>query len=272
MEFENKELLFEFLNAPFDNGDAIFDKFKSLPNAKHSVGKAPLQRYVYIPGTRKDRVVLVAHVDTAWDKNYVNGLKLSSKRQILFDNGVFTSANAEIGLGADDRAGCAMLWKLKDSGHSILIVDGEEHGKHGAKYLKSSSKSLYKELNKHCFMIELDHVSTNHVSFLQVHNTTKFKNYLCQSTGFVDRKIGGGCDLQILCKHICGANVGVGYYNQHRSSEKLVLEEWENTYRVIEEFLKKEQKRFKTSKSQRLKSFTRRCVKKALRILKFKKK
>ena len=266
MELENKELLFEFLNMPIDGGDGIFDKFKVLPNAKHGEGKLPFQRYVYIPGTRKDRVVLVAHIDTVWDKNYVGEFELSSERKILFDNGVFTSANAEIGLGADDRAGCAMLWKLKDLGHSILIVDGEEHGKHGAKYLKSSNKSLYKELNKHCFMIELDHVSTNHVSFLQVHNTTKFKNYLCQSTGFLDRKIGGGCDLQILSKKICGANVGVGYYNQHRSSETLILEEWENTYKIVEELLKKEQRRFKTSKSKRLKSFAKRCVKKALRI------
>ena len=63
MRTENEELLLEFLNTPLDSGDEIFDRFKALAGAIYSCGKEPLQRYVYIQGTRQDRVVLVAHMD-----------------------------------------------------------------------------------------------------------------------------------------------------------------------------------------------------------------
>lgn len=268
---ENKELLLEFLNMPIQNGTAILDKFKAIPNATYGEGSLPQQRYVYIPGTRRDRVVLVAHVDTAWDENYIKNLSLSSNRSVLFKNGLFYSGNLECGLGADDRAGCAMLWKLKDTGHSILLVDGEEKGKHGARYIKSSNPHLFNELNNHCFMIELDHISTNHASYAQVHNTSKFKKYFSKETGFVSIGANGGCDLQILCNKICGVNVGVGYYNHHTKKEYLVLEEWEKTYTVLKAFLVKEKTKFKTSKIRRFISFVKRCINKILRIFRIKK-
>ena len=271
MEQDNIEILGAFLNAPLDNGDTIFNMFKALPNAVYGEGEGAMERYVYVPGTREDRVVLVAHIDTVWDKSYDKGLSQAVERKVLFDNGIFHSGSKDCGIGADDRAGCAMLWRLKDSGHSILIVDGEEHGKHGARYLKKSNKSLFNELNNHCFMIELDHMSTNHVSFIQVHNTRRFKNYFKRSTGFVDRRLGGGCDLQILSKKICGANVGVGYYNYHTSKEVLVLKEWENTCSVLKRLLNREQKRYRTSVLKRILSFFKRCIVKTLLVLKIKK-
>ena len=268
---ENKELLLEFLKMPIHNGTAILDKFKSLPGAIYREGEKPFQRYVYIPGTRNDRVVLVAHVDTIWDEVYKKDLTLFLERSVLFEDGKFYSGNAECGLGADDRAGCAMLWKLKDLGHSILLVDGEEKGKHGAKYIKASNPHLFEELNDHCFMVELDHISTNHASYVQVHNTNKFKKYFSKETGFVSIGADGGCDLQILCKKICGVNVGVGYHNQHTRKEYLVLNEWENTYNVLHDFLKKEKRKFKLSQVRKFIYFVKRCMNKILRILKIKK-
>jgi len=267
MEQENKELLLEFLNMPISSGDEIFNKFNKLPKSFFSKGTKPLERYLYIPGTRDDRVVLVAHVDTEWDKTYGH----EAKQNVLFNEGIFYGENKECGIGADDRAGCAMLWKLRDCGHSILLLDGEEYGKHGARYLKKSNRKLFRELNNHCFMIELDHKRTNHVSFAQVYNTKKFKKHFCEETKFIDKNIGGGCDLQILCDKICGANVGVGYNRHHTVNEQLILKEWENTYTSLSNYLEKEQKRFKIPVFYRGLRFFKKCIQKALIILKIKK-
>ena len=248
MSIENRDLLFEFFNTPVFTGDEIYNRFKALPNAIYSQGKKPLQRYVFVPGTRADRVVLVAHIDTVWDKVY----KTPKKHCVCFKNGIFSSASDECGIGADDRAGCAMLWKLRNSGHSLLIVDGEEHGKHGARYLKRSNPKLFKEINNHCFMIELDHIKTNHVSFEQVCNSEEFNRYFVEATGFSDYGLNGGCDLEILCKSICGANVGVGYSKRHTSKETLSLHEQENTYNVLKSFLSQPMKRFKINIFKRI--------------------
>lgn len=239
-----KDILLEFLNTSLDSGDKIFDRFAALPGAVIGNGEKPLERYVYIPGTRSDRVVLVAHIDTVWDKSYNNAF--SEKREVLFNNQIFYSSNPECGIGADDRAGCAMLWELIGCGHSILIVDGEEHGKLGAMYLRKSNPKLFRELNKHCFMIELDWKGTNGCLYNQVDNTSKFKKYIEETLGFADSKAKGGCDLQVLCRRVCGVNIGVGYFGQHTPKEFLALPEWENTLAKLTEFLKEPQRRFRS--------------------------
>ena len=263
------DLLTEFLNTPLDCGDLIFERFAALEGAVVGKGEKPLQRYVYVPGTRKDGVVLVAHTDTVWDKNYPAAF--GGERGVEFSDGVFRSTNPKCGLGADDRAGCAMLFALRNSGHSLLIVDGEEKGKHGAKYLRKSNRKLLKELNRHYFMLELDWCGTNFCLYNQVDNTDKFKEYILSSIGFEDEKKDGGCDLQVLCARICGTNLGVGYHNHHRAGETLVLSEWENTLEKLNSFLAKPQTRFKCKIFPKYVRLAKRAVNKALRVLRFKK-
>ena len=85
MSKENEKLLYDFLNIPLDSGDEIFERFATLPGAISGVGKNPLERYVYIPGTRKDRVVLVAHMGRKSsnptrikpDMNFISALNIS---------------------------------------------------------------------------------------------------------------------------------------------------------------------------------------------------
>ena len=257
----------EFLSFPIVSGDAIFEKFASIPNAIVGRGNSPLERYVYIPGDRNNKIVLVAHIDTIWDKSYNHSY--FGERKIGFNDGAFFSMTPACGLGADDRAGCAMLWELRNSGHSILILDGEEFGKIGARYLKKSNKKVFNEINNHCFMIELDWKGTNCCLFNQVLNTHIFKEYISQVAGFIDSEQPGGCDLQILCSKICGVNLGVGYHNYHSNKEILILSEWENTLIKLTEFLKKEHKKFKLSffrifksKSKRLLTLPYRATKK----------
>jgi hypothetical protein len=46
-------------------------------------------------------------------------------------------------LGADDRAGLAILWLLRDLGHSLMVTDLEEHGRMGSTYPTSTSPGLW---------------------------------------------------------------------------------------------------------------------------------
>lgn len=259
------ETLLSFLRTPLDCGDAIFARFSALPGAIIGEGDAPLQRFVYIPGTRTDRVVLVAHTDTVWDRSY--NRVFSGDRDVIFADGVFSSANPDCGIGADDRAGCAMLWELRDCGHSLLIVDGEEHGMFGARYLKSAYPALFRELNAHRFMIEIDCRGGEHCLYTGVDCTKKFKEYIKDTIGFTEGK-GGGTDLRVLCRRICGVNLPVGYVDFHKNSERLILTDWENTLTKVRAFLEKPQRRFPTSLLPRYIRFAKRCVKKAIAIVK----
>ncbi|MBO5287385.1 MAG: hypothetical protein J6B34_04595 [Clostridia bacterium] len=255
---DNKELMIEFLEMPLNSGDMIFEKFSALPGAIVGKGELPLQRYAYIPGSRSDRVLLVAHADTVWDKDYEKFYSYKPKEHIvLYENGVFFSGDRECGIGADDRAGCAMLWKLRESGHSILVLDGEEDGNRGAWYIKKSCPDLYKELNNHCFMIALDHIRTAHASFEKVNCTKAFKLFIEKETGCKDEKLSGGSDLQVLCDKVCGVNFGVGYQNYHQPGEVLLLSDWEKSYNMLKELLEKPQRKYKTKLSSRVKSFIR---------------
>lgn len=249
----NQQLLEQFLNTPLSNGDEIFRMFSTLPGAVAAQGKKPLERYVYVPGTRKNRVLLVAHADTVWDQSYGK----AAETTVVFKDGVFSGTNPKCGIGADDRAGCAMLWALRDSGHSLLLVDGEEHGKRGAAFLRRRSFSLYRQINRHQFMIELDWQGTGTCLYNQVDNTPEFKQYIADVLGVSEADSTGGCDLQVLCDAVCGVNVGVGYHMFHRAGESLVLDEWEQTLERLRLFLCKEHPRFTIPAQKRIARYRR---------------
>ena len=262
---DHTETLLSFLKTPLDSGDEIFARFSALPGATTGEGDTPLKRFVYVPGTRKDRVLLVAHIDTVWDRSYKR--VFSGERDVVFEDGVFSSSNPDCGIGADDRAGCALLWEMRDSGHSLLITDGEEHGMFGAKYLKEAHKSLFRELNRHAYMIELDWAYADGCLYTGVDCTKKFKGYVTDTFGFVPHK-GGGTDLRVLCKRICGVNLGIGYRDFHKNSEKLLLSEWESTLSRLNAVLALPQKRYTAPILPPVIRFAKRCVKKAIAIVK----
>ena len=160
----SQQIIEKFLNMPLNSADGIFAEFEALPGAIFNKGESALERYVCIPGSRKNAIVLVAHADTVWDESY----NRSAQTTVQFADGVYTGTNSLCGIGADDRAGCAMLWALKDCGHTILIVNGEEKGKVGARFLKKSNPALFKQLNRHRFMIELDWQGAGGCLFNQV--------------------------------------------------------------------------------------------------------
>ena len=88
------------------------------------------------------RVLLTAHADTVFD--YPEAVS-----RISFDGQRFFTTNTYAGIGADDRAGCAIVWLLKDSGHSLLITNGEEYGCRSACRIREEFPDLFAELNEH---------------------------------------------------------------------------------------------------------------------------
>ena len=245
------ELLESFLRYPLSDARGIFERFQTLPGAISYQGKMELERFVYIPGTRKDRVLLVAHADTVWDAAYGN----SRESALVLEDGVFHSSDPACGIGADDRAGCAMVWALRNSGHSLLIVHGEEKGKHGARFLRKAYPKLYRELNRHQFMMEMDWAGFGGCLYNQVDNTPAFKAYITETLGFTDSRARGGCDLQILCRKICGVNVSTGWNYCHRPTETLDCDQWLQNYEALERFLEKPQPRYKIARISRMKKF-----------------
>lgn len=257
-----KLLLEEFLSYPLNNVEEIFARFERLPGAISGKGKTALERYVCIPGSRKNKIVLVAHADTVWDDAYGK----PASNTVHFEDGIFKGTGPDCGIGADDRAGCAMLWALRDCGHTILLVNGEEKGKHGAHFLRQSNPHLFRFLNRHQFMLELDWKGTGTALFNQVDNTKGFQQYIAQTLGFQDAQRPGGCDLEVLCHRICGANIGVGYHNWHRPEEYLNVSEWENTLSCLSRFLRLDHPRFGTSTWKKVHRFLSRVKGKLCKI------
>jgi hypothetical protein len=153
-EYENGnhiEVLRSFLEIPLGCADGVFDRFLEIPGAIYR-GEG-LKRFLYARGSRSNKVLLVAHADTFWDREY--GYNPSPIHKIKIEDGNITAVNEEFGLGADDRAGCAMLWLLKDLGHSLLVTNGEEKGQLGSSWLMDHNKDIAHEINQdHQFVIQ----------------------------------------------------------------------------------------------------------------------
>lgn len=264
MSHMEMNVLEEFLSTPLDSSETLFARFAALPGAIVGKGEKPLEQYVCIPGSRKDRIVLVAHTDTVWDAAYGNPRQTS----VYLEDGIYKGTNPECGIGADDRAGCAMLWQLRNSGHTLLLVNGEEKGKIGARYLKKSNPKLFRLLNRHRFMIEFDWQGDSSALYNQVDYTNRFQRYITKTLGFPPAPKGGGCDLQILCHRICGVNISVGYHGIHRPGETLVVSQWEHTLSEMTRFLALSHPRFPVSFPKRMQKYKNAVLHKLRRFIK----
>lgn len=233
--------LLEFLRMPLDSTNAIFTKFASIAGAiEYRSTTNSKQRFVYIQGTRSDRVVLVAHADTVRDEEYGN-IK-NNYPKLSIDNGIVTNTRGDI-LGADDRAGCAILWQLRQLGHSLLIIDGEEQSCIGSKWLKAEFPHIAKELNQHQFMLQFDRCNGNDFKCYEVGNDA-FRKYIQKQTNYSEPDRFAYTDICILCEKICGANLSIGYYLEHTRNEYLVLDEWLQTLLLMQQMLSAKLPRF----------------------------
>ena len=217
------DVLVKFLSMSVTTGEGVLAEFAKLKNAIR-LGSG-LSQFVYVPGTRDDRVVLVAHADTVWD-SYMH------------------YRDHETGMGADDRAGCAIVWLLKDTGHSLLILNGEESGMRGAKYLKNEHEHLFDKINRHRFMIEYDRRGSRDFKCYGV-GTDEFRKYVAENMpGYTEPDRYSATDICELCERICGVNLSVGYTNEHTCNEELDIEDWANTLNMTRVWLKNKMPEF----------------------------
>jgi hypothetical protein len=225
------EILKMFLNVPVDRSDKVFELFQ-LPGAVSRQNFFdPKERFLYIKGNRENKVLLVAHADTWWDTSYHIGKGLN------IADGVIRPVLR--GLGADDRAGCAIVWLLKELGHSILITDGEESGGFGSYWLASDQRNtnIMDEINKeHQFMVQFDRRNATDFKCYGV-GTDEFRAYVGDKTGYAEPDRTAGSDIVNLCRDVAGVNLSVGYYNEHTPEEYLVIDEWMNTLDVCRNWL-----------------------------------
>lgn len=223
----HRDLLTGFLQA---DEKQVLRWFGELEGAKVSEGQ-----YVYVPGTRKDRLLLVAHADTvlsgAGNPIWMGDVCLSAASD-FFPAGSGYGRGAA--LGADDRAGCAMLWGMAKSGHSLLITNGEERGLVGA---RRAAAELKEELKEHGFAIEVDRRGSGQAVFYSV-ATKEFKEHILGLLGEHDagKKEWKECqgsvsDISHICEEvgICGVNLSAGYIGEHTDREILVLTAWQKT-------------------------------------------
>ncbi len=242
-------LLKEFLSYPLDDGTEILDRFAALPSAIRGQGDHPMERFVYVPGTRKDRILLMVHVDTVWDRHYDN---VQSQANPVFQSDRVISGIPAAGIGADDRSGCALLWHFRNSGHSLLLLDGEEKGHYAAKYLVRQHKRLIKQFNAHRYIMALDFPGGRIAHYHGVHNSSAFHRFIHKDLGCRIMTIKRGSDLSYLCRGACGVNLGVGYHSAHTPREFLSIPQWLDSAKLLEELLLREQKRYRTRKLPRL--------------------
>ena len=221
----NHAALREFLALPH-RAAAVLDKFAALPEAVRKSG-GDGEGFVYVPATRKNAVLLVAHADVVGDENAE--VVLAETERVIF--------NRKGILGADDRAGCAMLYLLRDLGHGLLVTDGEERGGLGTAFLATAFPELYDELNRrYDFMIQIDRRNGSDFKCYNV-GTDEFRAYVAEKTGFAEPDRWSFTDIVGLCRDVCGVNLSCGYHDEHTEREYLVKAEWSNTLTLLRRWL-----------------------------------
>lgn len=204
----------------------MLEKFAALPGAV-SRSRGEEENFVYVPGTRENAVLLVAHADTVGDED--SEILIAETEHMIYNRfGI---------LGADDRAGCAMLWLLRNTGHGLLVTDGEEHGGIGSVFLHDAFPELYDELNRrYNFMIQIDRRGGSDFKCYTV-GTAEFRDYVEEKTGFTEPDLRSFTDIVALCRDICGVNLSCGYHREHTGMEHLVKPEWCHTLALLRSWL-----------------------------------
>ncbi len=166
--------LFQFLSMPLWWSCEIFEIFRSLGGqSQYSVNPRNLkERFLYIEGTRKDKVVLIAHADTYFDEAYGYG---RTGHSLIWDDDIISGKDSAI--GADDRTGCTILWQLRNSGHSLLITDGEENGLMGSYWLCRNHPGILERT----LQIEMQSFKSGHSFFLHISDFFFFRKMFLQA-------------------------------------------------------------------------------------------
>ena len=172
-------------------------------------------------------VMLVAHMDTVFK---------TPPQRIFYDVKQTTMWSPE-GLGADDRAGVYLIWRIVQSGYlpHICLTTDEELGCVGAGALiKDFPNCPFGGLK---YIIELDRQGTNDCVFYSCANE-QFQTFV-ESYGFLT-DWGTYSDISDICPawKVAGVNLSVGYKGEHQTTEILNTHAMLDTLRKVKEMLK----------------------------------
>jgi hypothetical protein len=158
--------------------------------------------------------------------------------------GILKSSHHSHGIGADDRCGVALCYSLKDTGHSILIIDGEERGMIGSRFFVEENKDLFDYINKtHSFIIQFDRMREFEFNCYKETGTPEFIKYIENKTEFKQFKGPEAyTDIVTLCKVLAGVNFSVGYNLLHTPREYVDVNDYLNTLFIIRDWLSSEEK------------------------------
>jgi hypothetical protein len=244
---EALEVLLQYLNISVYDTFAAMELMQSRFKKSFEMHITPntQKNFMYLPSDREDSILLCAHADTVWTNR--SG---PTQNPVVVSNNVISTGTPKIGIGADDRAGMALIDLFQDFGHAVLITDGEERGMIGA---IEASNQIGDELNSHNFMIQFDRMGSNDFKCYNV-GTDEFRRYIADRTKYVEPNRSSFTDICSIAKSICGVNFSVGYYNEHSEHEMVNINEWYSTYSRIHRFLCDSHPKFKLPKQAKSQS------------------
>lgn len=177
--------------------------------------------WLFLPDEVKNRVVMVAHIDTVYDDSIEKRIEVLNNGQELW---------SPDGLGADDRAGVwagiEVFYCMPEPYRPVLLLtDEEESGCHGAIEASHLFKDMLSDVS---FFLELDRRGDRQCVFYN-NEPEEFKLYI-ESFGF-RRAAGITSDIAHLCPAVnrCGVNLSIGNRKPHSKEETLVIAHLQNT-------------------------------------------
>ena len=177
-----------------------------------------------VPKSNPLPVMLVAHIDTVHKE----------PPPVVYhdqDHGVLWSP---YGLGADDRAGVYALLSLsKQHKPYLLFTDEEESGGGGAHNFLDIYPKAFADIK---MIIQLDRRGIKDSVYYD-NDSDDFQAYI-DSFGFAT-EMGTFSDISIICPEweVNGVNLSVGYFNEHRKEEFLVLSFLHETIKKVSTIL-----------------------------------
>ena len=172
-------------------------------------------------------VVLLAHMDTVRETD--------GEYMMLYDSEL-NIATSVYGLGFDDKAGIAAIFKIIEDGYRpyVIFTHDEEKGGVGAYQLvKDYPEPPFKDKIK--YMIQIDRRGKDDCVFYDDGNK-EFHNYV-ESFGYYKTNYGSFSDISTIAPtwKVSAVNLSTGYYNEHTPDEFLIIDEW---YQTIDEIKK----------------------------------
>jgi hypothetical protein len=218
----------------------VLEDFYNLAKKYGRAYRRQETNYIWVKGNMP--LCFVAHVDT------VCPIKTNAGKFFREHNGVITAyqktskSEKRLILGADDRAGCAVLYDLllnsinyKKFPH-FLLLNYEECGALGAREFVKGIPDL---TMIHLF-IELDRHGANH--YVQYNNNPNTVHKFMEKFGIKFEGRGSFSDIRVITEYssIPSINLATGYYSEHTCDEFLDLNVLhllhKKVKRIIEQF------------------------------------